>query len=179
MVWKIVSKKMLLETPYLTVKSENCRTENGKKVDWFTVELRPWVVVAAFTPQNELLMIRQYRQSVRKNLLELPAGVIERNEIPISAAKREFVEETGYKLKNPRKIASLFESPGKCHESVTVLIGTVGKKSGQKLDESETCEVHFIPAKKVLRMVRQNKIESAPMVAAILLAKEHEPKRFA
>ena len=69
-------------------------------------------VMLAMDDKKRILMVRQYRLPAGKHLWELPAGKVDEGETPLQAAKRELTEETGYKAKTWRKLASFFASPG-------------------------------------------------------------------
>ncbi len=64
--------------------------------DYYVVEASDWVNVIAITEDGRIVMEKQYRQGIRKICYELPAGMVDKNEVPLEAAKRELVEETGY-----------------------------------------------------------------------------------
>ena len=75
------------------------------------------VAVVAVTPDQRLVMVRQYRYAAGRFLLEIPAGTLEPGEDPEDTARRELREETGYSAKNLRPLGSFFSAPGFCDES--------------------------------------------------------------
>lgn len=93
------------------------------------------VVLAVDTETNPkdpgILLIRQYRHAAEKLLLELPAGRIEPGEKLIPAAKRELIEETGYRAKRWSKHVTYYASPGFLTETMTILLaeGLTDRKS--------------------------------------------------
>ena len=70
------------------------------KKNYFTIKMSDSSVILPITPDNKILIIKQYRESLDDFSLELPAGFIDKHEKPIDAAKRELLEETGYKSDN-------------------------------------------------------------------------------
>ena len=70
------------------------------KKNYFTIKMSDSSIILPITPDNKILIIKQYRESLDDFSLELPAGFIDKHEKPIDAAKRELLEETGYKSDN-------------------------------------------------------------------------------
>ena len=70
-----------------------------------------FAVVVAVTEQGELVIERQYRHGIEKVIWELPAGAIEPGEDPQEAAKRELLEETGYKAEKLEFCLSWHQTP--------------------------------------------------------------------
>ncbi len=176
--WKVYSSKRVFDSPFVKVRVDRCKTTRGSLIDHYTLELKSFVIVAGFTKHSELLMVREYRHSVKQHLLGLPAGVINPRESPAKAAVREFEEETGYKITRICKLAHWFVIPGKSAQACTLFAGKVGKKTQQHMDETEHIEVKRIRAKRAYQLVKRGLIVSAPMTAAILLLKDRYPKYF-
>ena len=99
------------------------------------------VCVAAITPNNTLLFVKQYRFGVEKPLLEFPAGLIEPNEDPKVTALRELEEETGYLANHIETLGSYYLSPGYSSEIIHLYFAKDLKKTSQNLDIFEDIEV--------------------------------------
>lgn len=92
--YKIMKKEIIYDGPVkLRLDTLNFRGKTFKKE---IVEHSPSVGIIPIINNSEIILIRQFRHAVNKNLIEIPAGKIENNETPIQAAKRELEEETGY-----------------------------------------------------------------------------------
>ncbi|MGA7156672.1 MAG: NUDIX hydrolase [Acidobacteriaceae bacterium] len=131
------------------------------------------VVLAVDTATNPndpgILLIRQYRHAAGKLMLELPAGRIEPGEKLIPAAKRELMEETGYRAKKWSKHVNYYASPGFLTETMTILLAeglTVGAAAPE---EDEKIEIHMTPLSEVLRLIRAGKIEDGKTLIGVLL----------
>ncbi|MFH0713493.1 MAG: NUDIX hydrolase [Candidatus Micrarchaeota archaeon] len=75
------------------------KPQQGKR-DYTIVKFRPSVAIVAVTPNDKIVLIKQYREPLEKEILELPAGVKDRgDETALQTAKRELIEETGYTSK--------------------------------------------------------------------------------
>jgi len=78
--WTKLESKTVFASPFVSVREDVFETAAKKRVSYWSVEVRHWVMIVAFTPQNELVLVRQYRPSPDEVLLELPAGALEKGE---------------------------------------------------------------------------------------------------
>lgn len=131
------------------------------------------VILAVDTETNPkdpgILLIRQYRHAAGKLMLELPAGRIEPGEKLIPAAKRELLEETGYRARRWSRHANYYASPGFLTETMTILLAE-GLTQGQASPEDdEKIELHMTPLSEVLRLIHAGKIEDGKTLIGVLL----------
>ena len=103
------------------------------------------VCVAALTPSNTLLFVKQYRFGIEKDLLEFPAGLIEPDEAPHITALRELEEETGYKANHIQSLGTFYLSPGYSNEIIHLFYAEDLIKTQQNLDPFESLEVIELP----------------------------------
>lgn len=95
--WELIESEYAFRCPWLKVRKDKVRVSKGIVIeDYYVVEASDWVNVIAITEDGRIIMEKQYRQGIRKICYELPAGMVEQDEEPLEAAKRELVEETGY-----------------------------------------------------------------------------------
>jgi len=96
--WVVESSTSILRRqPWLEVFEEHIRLPDGRLVDdFYTIQLRNFVVVAPLTENGELILIRHYRHGPGRMTRSLPSGFIEEDESPAEAARRELLEETGF-----------------------------------------------------------------------------------
>jgi ADP-ribose pyrophosphatase len=129
-------------------------------------------VMMAVDEKNRILLVRQYRLPAEKYLWELPAGKLDPGEKPLEAAKRELVEETGYRAKNWKKLASFFVSPGYVQERMTIFLAT-GLKAGDATPmDDERIEARWFRRKDVAKMIESGKIEDAKTIIGFFMAKK-------
>lgn len=143
---------------------------NGKIAhEFFTIERTNFGVIAAFDNKNRVVMIRQYRQSIGKISIELPAGHFEKNESPVKGIRRELLEETGYTVGKIYPLGIFYSSPGIMEEKACLYTAEGAKKAAtQNFDEHEEIEVLLVPFKKALSLVYKGIINDMGSVIALL-----------
>ncbi len=97
--WKVhASNELFTARPWLKLSVETVELADGRIIDdFYQLELPDFTVIFAETPERRILVIRQYKHGPRKTSLTLPGGQVEPGEDPLEAARRELLEETGYK----------------------------------------------------------------------------------
>ena len=117
--------------------------------------------------------MRNYRVAVNQTLIELPAGTLDRGELPAATAARELAEETGYTAERLQPLAELLMSPGILNERMHVFIAT-GLSSGVASPEpGEEIETLVVPWEEALAMIDDGRIQDAKTVAVLLLYDRH------
>ena len=107
-VWKTLQREAIVDAPpWLKVWKEKILLPNGKEVDeFYTLEQPDYVVVFSVTDTNRTIGFWRYKHGSRRVNLGLPAGQVEPGEDPLEAARREFLEETGYQAREWRHLGS-------------------------------------------------------------------------
>lgn len=127
------------------------------------------VAILAVDRKENVILIRQYRHPTGRELLEVPAGMLEPGEEPLQCARRELAEETGLGGTSWRSLAVCYTSPGFCTEklhyfAVTDLVPAPGVP-----DEDEELEVVRIPLREACRMALAGEIADAKTLIALFL----------
>ena len=95
--WKVRSSEYLFKRPWLTVRKDCLQLPNNAVIDeYYVLEYPSWINVIAITKDGRFVMVEQYRHGLGEVFTELVAGVVEKGEPPLEAAKRELAEETGF-----------------------------------------------------------------------------------
>jgi ADP-ribose pyrophosphatase len=127
------------------------------------------VAILPILPGDRVCLIRNYRVSVGKTLLEIPAGTIDGGDPPAATARRELQEETGYVANSWREITSFLLSPGILNERMHLFVAeglTPGPTAREVGEEIENLIVSWDEA---LAMIERGEIEDAKSILGILL----------
>lgn len=97
MEWKTLKSEYIIRRPWLTARRDTVELPTGVVNDeYYVLEYPDWINVIAVTPDGRMVFVRQYRHALGQTCFEIVAGVIEKGEEPLEAARRELLEETGY-----------------------------------------------------------------------------------
>ncbi|MCL5976020.1 MAG: NUDIX hydrolase [Candidatus Parvarchaeota archaeon] len=150
------------------VETENVKLPNGHTMKLEKVSSKEIALVLPIINNDKIAIIKQYRPTIKKWLYEFPAGLIERNEAPITAARRELEEETGLICKKIKKAGGMFTSPGFSNEFMHIFIADCSIGGKQNLEPAENIIVRVVPAKKAIEMVKKGMFVNGPTLSAIL-----------
>lgn len=168
---KRIDRKLIHEGTILDIYEDTMLLPNGKTEKWDFVSHRMGAAcVVAVKPDGKILMVRQYRNALERETLEVPAGkrdsVTEDTSI---CAARELEEETGYRAGKLEKLLSLKSTVAFCDEMIDVYLATDLKKIGeQNLDESEDIDIEAWDLKDLMKMCYDGTLQDAKTVAAIM-----------
>lgn len=168
---KTVEKETVFEGRIITVRKDKAELEDGRLADRELVIHSGGVCVVPLTPENKVIMVRQFRYAFGEPLLEIPAGKLEVGEEHRSAALRELEEETGARC-------GRFDYLGVCYPSVAYLTEKIHMYLARELsfvkahtDEGEFLDVLEIPLEEAVQMVMDGKIPDGKTQIALLKTK--------
>lgn len=116
--------------------------------------------------ENKILLLKQYRHTLRSWEYEIPAGSIEENEVPDIAARREVSEETGYSITHMTSLGWYHLSVGSTTEIVYLFSATLNEKVGQQLDKLEKINVFTVTYAEFENMIINNEFHQCMGVTA-------------
>jgi ADP-ribose pyrophosphatase len=164
----IKESRVLLRGPIYDVHSVKIPSRTGQLIEKQLVVHPGAVVILPLLPGDIVVMIRNQRFAIGKQLWELPAGTLEKNELPQDTAGRELIEETGYEAKRVTPLLEFYASPGYSTEKLYAYVAEDLHFVGQKLEETEQIVVEHIPLKQTLEMMSKGLLCDAKSIATIL-----------
>lgn len=169
--WRVLSSRPALDDPWFRVRRDTVELPDGTVVDDYSVaERNDFSLVAAVTPADELVLVRQWKQGIGEITLELPGGIVDAEDAH-AAATRELREETGYACDDLRYVGGGPLDPSKETNRVHLFAGTGARRVGeQELDATEQIEVVLAPVSELRERIRAGEISAPTSVAGIYLA---------
>ncbi len=161
--------ELLLETRRFNVVRHAQILPDGTTFYRETVVHPGAVVILGLVDSDHVVLIRNYRIAVDEELLELPAGTIEHGEDPLETARRELIEETGYRAEQFRRLTEFWVSPGILSERMHLFLATGLTPGPTAPEKEEQIRPLVVPWNEALAMIDQQKIRDAKTLAGILL----------
>src|SRR5215472_15594464 len=155
---KLLSSKELNKTPIFRVTFDHAIDPGGFEIKRAIVQHGGSAVMMPLDERKRILLVRQYRLPARQYLWELPAGRVDEGETPLQAARRELIEETGYRARNWKKLAEFYPSPGFLAEKMTIYIATGLTEGVQTPMEDERIQTRWFSSAEIDRMIERGKI---------------------
>lgn len=163
-----VLKNTIYQGKILNLRVDVAGLPNGKEAPREFVEHNGGVTVAALTDDAKLIFVRQFRYPYMEEVLELPAGKLEKGEDPLEAGKRELREEAGVTAEQYINLGEFYPSPGYTNEIIYLYGARNLTQVEQELDEDEFLNVEYISLDKAVDMVLNNEIKDGKTQAAVL-----------
>jgi len=158
---KLISSQEITKNRIFSVTEDHALDPDGFEIKRAIVHHRGSAVMMPVDEKKRILLVRQYRLPARQYLWELPAGTIDEGEKPLQTAKRELIEETGYRAKKWQKLAVFYPSPGFLAEKMTIFLAT-GLTPGEATPmEDERIQTRWFKSKEIDELILSGKIQDA------------------
>ena len=168
--WEKIRSSLIGDFRIFKLHSEiKLSPRTGREHDFFLLNCVDWVNVIAVTPDQQLVMVEQYRHGSNTVELEIPGGMMDPHETdPVATAVRELREETGYAGQNPRRLGDIWSNPAiLTNRTHTILVEQCELKHGVEFDSGEDIVTRLVPVKDLPQLVADGKIMHSLVVVAL------------
>ena len=166
--WKLLKSQKIFERGLFKIlrKSYN-KPDKCEKILAYVLDLLDWVNIVGLNEDGNILLIKQFRFGTDKIELEIPGGIVEFGESPKDAAIRELKEETGYIIKNIKRIGFVDANPAIMNNKCYTFLAELSDKGEVNFDPDEIIEMEFASPKQVKKLLKEGKITNAYSVLAL------------
>lgn len=162
------ASRVLFEAGPVRMRVDDVRLPSGRESKRAVVEHPGAVAVVALTTEHQVVLVRQWRYAIGQPLLELPAGTCEAGEEAIDTARRELIEETGYRAGTLSELSRFFTSAGYSSETMTIFLARDCEPGEALHDPDESTQVVVFAMKDVLELIESNSIGDAKTLVGLL-----------
>ena len=173
MAEEILSSKLIFEGRALKLRIDTVKTPDGRQSTREIVEHADCVAVIPIDADGNIILVRQYRTPVGKELLEIPAGGIDPGEDAETAVGRELREEIGYLPRNIELLGGFYSTPGYCTEYLYLYLASDLTPSQLFAEDTEGIEVVRVPIDEIPGLIASGSICDAKSIAGLLAFLEY------
>ena len=165
---EVLSSEIAWKGKIFAVERMQVRLPNGRTSVRDIVRHHGAVAIVALTETGKIALVRQYRASLGRVTVEIPAGKLEPGEDPLACARRELKEETGFVPGRIAYLTTIASSCGFSDELIHIYLATQLDFEGAQPDEDEFLNVDLVPVNELVDAVLDGKIEDAKTVVGAL-----------
>jgi len=162
----------------LKLRVETVRLPDGRETTKEIVEHPGAVAIIPILNNGKLLFVKQYRTAARTHMVEIPAGTLEADEMPLACAKRELIEETGYAAQHLTKLFSCYLAPGYSSEKIHFFLARQLVRTKMRPAEDEFITVQAMELDAALKAIERGKIQDAKTISSLYYLAMHRTKRL-
>jgi ADP-ribose pyrophosphatase len=168
-VEKLLGSRRAFQGRLISVRADEVELETGRRTYREVVEHPGAVAIVPVLDDGTLVLVRQYRHAVGRELLELPAGTREPGEPAEQTAARELQEETGYQAANWELLTRFFVSPGWCNEELVIYRAHALAAVARRLEDDENLTVAAVRPTEIPGLMRDGEIADAKTITGLLM----------
>lgn len=173
---KTISTKLVYEGRAVRLRVDTVRMPSGRKTTREIVEHSDCVAIIALDGEGNILLVKQFRKPVEKELLEIPAGGIEPGEGLEDCVRRELREETGFLPQKIERLGGFYSSPGYCTEYLHLFLASELISSPLQAEDSEAISLVRVPVAEITRLIASGAICDAKSIAGLLIFLERQQR---
>lgn len=171
---KILSTKRIYSGRIVTLDLSEVELPDGQHQMREIIRHPGATALIALDDQNRILLVRQFRSAAAQIMSEIPAGVLNLGEDPMTAAIRELQEETGYKPGKIEPLGGFYVAPGYSTEYIHLFVATQLTESRLPADVDEFIELDHVTLSDALAMIDRGEIQDAKTIIGLLRYASHQ-----
>lgn len=169
MKFRVEAEREVFQGRVIRLVNRDLVLPNGRRTTFSIVEHPGAVAILPVHANGDVVLLRQFRPTIGEEIYEIPAGTIEKGEAPLATAKREIIEETGFKARQWSKIAEFYTAPGFCTELMHVYVARGLTPATADGDADEVLRPVRMSLDAALKLIRSKKIRDAKSIAGLLI----------
>lgn len=167
--YKRIKRELVARGAIIDYYQDTMLIPNGNTEKWDLIDHKGAAAVVAVLEDGRLLMVRQYRNALERETLEIPAGGLNGREEPAAqAAQRELEEETGYVCGHMELLNTIYTTVAFCNEKIDIYLARNLKRGRQHLDENEYLNVEVHSLEELKQMIFEGRIQDSKTICGIL-----------
>ena len=170
---KTLSSQLIYDGRAVKLRVDTVQLPSGRETKREIVEHSDCVAIVAVDADENVLLVRQFRKPIDKELLEIPAGGIDAGEDPVAAVRRELQEEIGYLPQKVERLGGFYSTPGYCTEYLHLYLATDLVPSQLHAEDTESISVVPVPLRQVPQLITSGDICDAKSIAGLFAYLEH------
>ncbi|MDY6793799.1 MAG: NUDIX hydrolase [Actinomycetota bacterium] len=167
---ELIDRKTVFEGKVVRLYLDRIILPNGKEAEREVVRHGGAVAMVAIDEWETVYLVRQYRHPTARELLEIPAGKLDRGEDPLECGRRELMEETGLSAGEWLKLSVFYTSPGFSDEVLHLYLVRELEEGVAAPEEDEFLQIVTMPLEEALTMVARGEIEDSKTIAGLTLS---------
>ncbi len=168
-----LSSQLIYEGRAVKLRMDSVRLGNGRQTTREIVEHSDCIAVVVIDENDNVLLVKQFRKPVEKELLEIPAGGIDAGEGPEEAVSRELREEIGYMPRSVHRLGGFYSAPGYCSEYLYLYLATELVPSQLIAEDTEEINVVRVPIEEIPDLIASGRICDAKSIAGLFAYLEY------
>jgi len=166
---RTLSSQLIYDGQVVKLRVDTVRMPGGRETQREIVEHGDCVAIIAIDADDNVLLVKQFRKPVEKELLEIPAGSIDPGEDPVTTVRREMQEETGYLPQKVERLGGFYSSPGFCTEYLHLYLATDLTPSPLYAEDTESIKLTRVPISQIRSLIASGSICDAKSITGLLI----------
>lgn len=167
--YKRLDRTLIAKGAIIDYYQDTMQIPNGNVAKWDLIDHKGAAAIVAVREDGKVLLVRQYRNALERETLEIPAGGLNgRDEPTAKAAARELEEETGYVCSDLELLNSIYTTVAFCNEKIDIYLARDLKPGRQHLDEDEYLNVEAWSVEELKQMILEGKLQDSKTICGIL-----------